>query len=213
MGILTKAILGGFNGTVGTVVGGSWRGINYIKSLPVISNTDPTPRQLEQRQKFKTVVNFLRPLMALIQLGFKNSGAKLTPYNAAMAYNYRHALAGTYPAFSIDYSFAVVTNGSLPAVLAPQTTAEPLSIVKFDWENNGGNSIATDGDKMILVVYCPEANQAVYSVGDKLRSDESATIDARQFAGKTVHTWISCATPDEKMLATSVYTGQLTVTQ
>ncbi len=32
MGTISKGILGGFSGTVGTVIGGSWKGIEYMRS-------------------------------------------------------------------------------------------------------------------------------------------------------------------------------------
>ena len=31
MGIINQGILGGVSGTVGNVVGGSWKGINYLR--------------------------------------------------------------------------------------------------------------------------------------------------------------------------------------
>ncbi|MFD1166317.1 hypothetical protein ACFQ2C_11935 [Sphingobacterium daejeonense] len=34
MAIISKGILGAYYGKVGEVVGSSWRGINYVKSLP-----------------------------------------------------------------------------------------------------------------------------------------------------------------------------------
>lgn len=34
MGTIKKGILGGFSGKVGTVVGSSWKGIAYMRSLP-----------------------------------------------------------------------------------------------------------------------------------------------------------------------------------
>ncbi len=211
MGIIVKGILGGFRGTVGTVVGGSWKGIDYMKSLPVISSTDPTPKQLEQREKFKTVVDFIRPLMGLIQIGFKAAAKNMTEYNAAFAYNYKNALDGNYPSFSINYDFALLTSGVLPNVGTPVATAEPASIIKFTWLNNAGTGIAAAVDKMILVVYCPELKDSIYVVGSKMRSDLTANIDATAFSGKVVHTWISCLADDERTVATSVYTGQLTV--
>ena len=30
MGTISKGILGGFSGTVGTVIGGSWKGIDFL---------------------------------------------------------------------------------------------------------------------------------------------------------------------------------------
>lgn len=38
MGTFSKGILGGFSGTVGTVIGGNWKGIQYMRSQP---NNDP----------------------------------------------------------------------------------------------------------------------------------------------------------------------------
>lgn len=34
MGTIKQGILGGFSGKVGNVVGASWKGIDYIRSLP-----------------------------------------------------------------------------------------------------------------------------------------------------------------------------------
>jgi hypothetical protein len=211
MGIIYKGILGGFQGTVGTVVGGTWKGINYIKSLPVISNTDPTPRQLEQREKFRTMINFLRPIIPFVQEGFKNVAGQMTGYNSAMAFNYRSALSGNYPTFTIDYSMAAVTNGSLPNVLAPSAVADPGSVVKFNWTNNAFVGKAKTDDLVMLVVYCPETKEAIYRTGPELRGDATASVNAAQFAGKIVHTWISCKAATGTDVAKSQYTGQLTV--
>jgi len=41
MGKIEKGILGGFSGKVGTVVGGNWRGIDYMRSKGKRSNTAP----------------------------------------------------------------------------------------------------------------------------------------------------------------------------
>jgi len=211
MGIIRKGILGGFQGTVGTVVGGTWKGIDYIKSLPVISNTDPSPKQLEQRAKFKTVVDFLRPILAFVQLGFKTASSQMTGYNSAMAYNYKQALTGSYPGFAIDYALAAVSNGALPNVLAPTATAEPASVVKYDWTNNSNVGMAAGTDKVMAVVYCPALKQAVYVTAGADRLDETLALDCTQFSGKQVHTWISCIAEDERNIASSIYTGQLLV--
>jgi hypothetical protein len=211
MGIILKGILGGFSGTVGTVVGGTWKGINYIKSLPVISNTDPTPRQLEQREKFRTVVSFLRPLLPFIQLGYKSSAVRMSPYNAAMAYNYKHALTGTYPSFSIDYSFAVLSAGALPNVLNPVVAAAAGSTLNFSWQDNSGSGTAVAADEVLMVVYCPATGEAFFTNAAAQRNDGTASVNAAQFSGKVVHSWIACLSVDGKTVATSIYTGQVTV--
>jgi hypothetical protein len=44
MGKISKGILGGFSGTVGTVVGGKWKGIDYMRSKPSIRKGAPRRR-------------------------------------------------------------------------------------------------------------------------------------------------------------------------
>jgi hypothetical protein len=211
MGQIGKGILGGIQGTVGTVIGGTWNGISYIRSLPLVSNKPPSQAQVEQREKFRTVIRFLRSLRPIVEAGFKNGAYEMTGYNRAVAHIYEGALTGTYPAFGIAYAMAELTNGALPNVLAPVATAEPNSIVKFDWTNNIEVGKAKATDFVMLIVYCPETNQAVYTMTSHTRGDETGTINARQFAGKVVHTWVGCMNAKKTEAGTSVYTGQLTV--
>lgn len=63
MGKYTQGILGPFSGKVGAIVGSSWKGVNYIKSLPG-PNTSNTERQQVQRSRFKSVVKMASSLLA-----------------------------------------------------------------------------------------------------------------------------------------------------
>jgi hypothetical protein len=42
MAKFNKGILGGFSGTVGTVVGANWRGMDVMRSRPKKSGSTPT---------------------------------------------------------------------------------------------------------------------------------------------------------------------------
>ena len=53
MGKIKQGILGGFRGTVGTVVGSSWNGIAYMKGKPQSVKNPKTVAQLQQRAYFK----------------------------------------------------------------------------------------------------------------------------------------------------------------
>ena len=43
MGTISKGILGGFSGKVGTVIGGNWKGIDYMRSIPASVSNPRTP--------------------------------------------------------------------------------------------------------------------------------------------------------------------------
>jgi len=59
MGSIRKGILGGFAGKVGTVVGISWKGGSYMRSLPRKFRNKPSLLQMEQRTKFALAVNYI----------------------------------------------------------------------------------------------------------------------------------------------------------
>ncbi|MBO7082471.1 MAG: hypothetical protein J6W30_01355 [Bacteroidales bacterium] len=55
MGKIKQGILGGFRGTVGTVIGSSWNGIAYMKGKPQSVRNPRTDAQVQQRNFFKEV--------------------------------------------------------------------------------------------------------------------------------------------------------------
>ena len=57
-GTIQKGILGGFSGKVGTVVGGSWKGIDYMRCKSNRRNFNHTDKQLAQQLKFLPISVF-----------------------------------------------------------------------------------------------------------------------------------------------------------
>jgi len=107
MGTIKQGILGGFSGKVGSVIGGIWKGISYMRGLALSVANPQTDAQLAQRQKWAVTMHFLQPLTEFLKTGFKAYAVKMTGINAAMSYNIKNALTGTYPNFAIDYPNAV----------------------------------------------------------------------------------------------------------
>jgi len=64
----------------------------------------------------------------------------------------------------------------------------------------------------MLVIYCPERQQCVYTTAGAERSEEVGTLDVSMFIGKTVETWVGFFSVDGKEIATSIYTGSFPVT-
>lgn len=57
---------GGFSGKAGSVIGSSWKNIEYSKDEPKTSHKYPSQRQLEQLAKFGLAVRFLKPVKNLL---------------------------------------------------------------------------------------------------------------------------------------------------
>ena len=87
----------------------------------------------------------------------------MTGMNNALSYTLDNAITGVYPSFEIDYAVALVSRGGLPNVLGPAVTSGAGSVLTFSWTDNSGVGIAKATDQAILVAYCPELRQAIYT--------------------------------------------------
>jgi hypothetical protein len=211
MGTINKGILGGFSGKVGSVVGGSWKGIDYMRSKGNNRNLNPSEKQLAQQLKFALVMRFVQPMADLLSISFRNFAIQMTGINSAFAYTIKNAVTGVYPAFAIDYSLSLVSRGDLPNVLTPAATMGAGSVLTYSWTDNSGTGSAKGTDQAILVAYCPDLNQAIFNTAGGLRSAMTADLNLGPFAGLQAQTWIGFISENGKNVATSIFTGAVTV--
>lgn len=208
MGTFKKGILGGFSGTVGTVVGGNWKGIDYMRSRPISKRSGSSTAQDVQRLKFSLAAKFLRSMKPLLMTSFQETGGKMTGANSALSYTLKNAITGIYPDLEIDYKMALVARGSLPNVVSPQAGANAAAI-NFSWAPNEGIGIAAATDKAILVAYHPGSNTGFYAVSMFTRKEGSATFNLPALAGEEVETWIAFISENGKEVSSSLYTGKV----
>lgn len=97
MATFEKGILGGFSGKVGSVIGGSWKGIDYMRSKAPRRTFVPSQKQLEQQLKFALMMRFLQPMSGLLAISFHDFAIRKTGTNSAFAYNYKEAITGDFP--------------------------------------------------------------------------------------------------------------------
>lgn len=155
MGTINKGILGGFSGKVGTVIGGTWKGIDYMRSKSNKTNFKPSEAQLAQQLKFGLSIRFVQSMSGLVEFSFRNFAIKQTGINSALSYTLKNAVAGIYPTYNIVYSDVLVSRGDLPNALAPSVVSGAGSILTFIWMDNSGVGVAKATDKAILAAYCP----------------------------------------------------------
>jgi hypothetical protein len=112
-------VIGGVNGTVsgkvGNVIYYSFNGGNYVRSLPTKRRVvPPTPKQVSQRLRFTAVQKWLKPIIPLIRVGFKDYAARRTAHNSAMSHNLQHALMEHGDGFEINPEAFAFSVGLLP---------------------------------------------------------------------------------------------------
>ena len=212
MGTIKQGILGGFSGKVGAVIGGSWKGIAYMRGIATRVSNPQTDLQLDQRKKFAVTMHFLQPITQFLKKGWGHFAIGMTAMNAAFSYIIKNALQGTYPNYTIDYPNALVTKGSLAPALNQVAASTVAGTVLFTWDDNSDEMNASPYDKNLLVVYNPEKNQAVTfsDLGERADGTQSVTVPD-SFSGDLVHCYIAFETLNGSDLSNSKYAGAVTV--
>lgn len=113
MAVYKSGILGAFSGKVGSVVGASWRGIDYMRSLAASVGNPRTPAQQSNRQLMSVIAQGLSPFKYLIRDGFIPRKGE-SSWSDAVRRN-RERLESLGPiggSWTFDPAQAVYTNGS-----------------------------------------------------------------------------------------------------
>ena len=68
MGTIVNGANGGFKGKAGSVIGSSWKSINYIKGLYKKRSKPASELQMMQQEKFRTLMRFLLPINMFLKI-------------------------------------------------------------------------------------------------------------------------------------------------
>jgi len=207
MGKISQGILGGLSGKVGNVIGGSWKGIDYIRIKPTSVANPRTTGQVNQRNKFTATIEFLQPNKEFINVGYKSYAIKKTAFNAAMSEILGNAITGIAPDFSVDYSAALLSKGSLSGVLNPSTDLTTTGQVSFSWDDNSTESNANATDKAMLLVYNPSKKESTYILAGAERNVGNEVVNIPStYVGDTIELFMAFVAVDGKV-SNSSYVG------
>lgn len=208
MGKISQGILGGLSGKVGNIVGGNWKGIDYIRIKPSSVANPRTERQVNQRNKFTITLEYLQANKDFVKVGYKAFATKKTEFNAAMSYILNNAVGGIAPNFNIDYSLALLSRGGLSGVLNPATDLATPGEVTFTWGDNSAEGNANATDKAMLAVYNPSKKESIYILDGADRTVGSQTLQLPStYVGDTVELFMAFVSEDGKLVSNSVYLG------
>ena len=212
MGTYNKGILGAFSGKVGPVVGATWRGKDVMRSLPKKTNRLATAFQQQQRSKFSMTTEFLSGVQPVIKRYFGSDTGLKTRRNQAMSYLMKEAIVFNDPNYEWDYTKILISKGDLLGINNGAVTAGTGQNLDFTWTDNSGQGEAAATDQLVVVVYEPTSKATVYRLNAGDRSSESATLSLPNFlSGLEVQVWSTFVSTDDKLFATSLYLGAVTV--
>ncbi|CAD7813536.1 hypothetical protein CHRY9390_02671 [Chryseobacterium aquaeductus] len=212
MARITKGILGGFSGKVGTIVGANWRGQDIIRSTPKPSSRPPSEKQLLQQNKFKLVISFLQPIKNIQNRYFGSGSGSKSRVNMATSYTLNEAVQVTADIPSLLYNKILITKGDLAGFQNPSAVPQSGQVLTLSWEDNSiqGNAKATDPAN--AVCYCEELG--TFEIFEMLTDRSSMTANitlAPYYSGKEIHVWMYFNNLEESFACNSPYLGMFTV--
>lgn len=209
MGKIRQGILGGFNGTVGTVVGGSWKGTAYMRGKAQSIKNPRTEKQMAQRMKFGLAQKFVKVMTAYLQVGFRNYTQHQTATNGAMSHTVRNCVVGKYPSFGIDPSQVMISSGSLmPGRFCSVKVAN--NVATFAWEDNSDESHANMDDFAMPLIYNFTKREAIFTTEEASRVDCKATLKLpTDWDGDMLSCYIAFSSVQNNSVSNSVYVGDV----
>ncbi len=190
MGKLDQGIWGGCSGRIGNVISYQWRGRWCARTRPAVFHDARTPRQLEQRSRFRQTLHLASRLKQALQLGLRQVSLAhhMTECNYFMKVN--------NPCFSleegrlkVDYENLVVSEGPVAPVAFMAPELVDGRTLRIDFEKNPLHKRAQSDDRVYVLLHCPELDAFMLSLPVYRRTGAIAVELPEHWVGKTLHLW------------------------
>ena len=212
MGKLTGGIDYDMIGKTGNHVGRRVKGENIISMKPAKSNRPPSPLQYDQRLRFGLITSWVRSLLSVLEIGYKEYTSEMSAYNMAVSENMKYAVTGVSPNFMIDYAEARFSKGVLRKLSDAEVANGVGAVIDFTWTSVIGQSYSKATDQVGVVVYNPVKDEFVALMNAAVRSAEEYELQLPlDWTGDPVHCWVLVVSADGKLVSDTLYVGQLTV--
>ncbi|WP_221197767.1 DUF6266 family protein [Sphingobacterium sp. JUb56] len=211
MGTIRQGANGSFSGKTGSVIGASWKGIDYIRGLSRKRTKAASEEQLIVQARFYAMTKFLMPITPILRLGFRQvKSDRMTPTNVALRQNIDKAVIGTYPNFELDYSKIEISSGSFIGGGATGISAS-LGLLSINWDVTLNTLYQSKADdQVIILLYQPTANEFMTAPTPPMRADGAIDITIPDhLLGAKGHVWIFFADRKGSKVSGSTYLGEV----
>lgn len=202
MAIIKNGINGGFSGKVGSVVGTTWRGLDIIRSKPK-PPVKFSEKQLANQLKMKLVQLFLKKMVEVVRIGFRDETIIPTAFNSALSYNKKNAIRGAYPDLLLDYALVRIAQGEL-YIPEEISFSQDDAGVHVEWNDSLKENAKRD-DQLLLVIWDEETSTCEYSL-QAYRSNGKFSLMPQQLKAG-MHIWAAFIRHDRSIQSNSVYLG------
>jgi hypothetical protein len=203
-------------GKIGTLVFYTLNGKTVVRSKPGSNHknkNNPSPLQLIQREKLKTINAFLKPIKQALDFGFQefltqSKKGMHCAYSEINTKGYNHTRES-----KIDPAFLRVSKGNLLGPENPQVTKNGNTL-EITWSDNSSEGKAQRSDETFILCYCPEEEKYIWPNIRFRRNTGQAIIELDSVkSALSWHVYIAFSQMNFKMktytLSDSVYLGRV----
>ncbi len=210
MAKLNKGILGPISGKIGPVIGSSWKGKPYIKTVKKDTKERvPSHAQQAHHQKFIYLTRWLRPLHSYITKGFSNLAENTTEISACFSYNFQAAVMGSGDSLHIDYPSVRISKGQLKGIWLPSLVLLDENTLQLSWQHIE-ETLSAYNDQLMLVIYNDELGISDGMIGGVKRSQKSCSfLFDRRLSGKPFHVFVGMIALNGREISESQYLGRI----
>ena len=173
MGVIKRGILGGVSGKVANVIGGSWKGIEYLRAMPLSVANPRTTAQVANRGRFKSVTVLASEMLTtIVKPLWDRFAVSMSGYNDFCKVNKDVFVDGTF-----QYSALVLSRGKMDAPTGLTGTANSSAhTVTVSWSNALSDAYASADDEVYVAVVGADGSFAAASSGSAKRSEGTVTF-------------------------------------
>ena len=165
-------------GKIGNLVFYTLNGKTVVRSRPAANHKNkhnPSPLQLMQREKLKTINAFLKPIKRALDFGYQEF---LTQSKKGMHWAYSEINTKGYNPTrepKIDPAFLRISKGNLLGPRNPQISKNGNSM-EITWLDNSTEGKAQATDETFILCYCPEQGKHILAEQKFRRNSGQAII-------------------------------------
>lgn len=211
MATYSDGINGNFKGKVGTVIGSSWKGIPYMKSLYHKRTIPPHKMEQQNRNKFGMAHRWLQPVTEFVRAGYKGYSSTVEGFLAAKSCLLKNAFVPDGDNMVIDPALVQVSYGDLPLpanITAVKTAANELQI---SWDAVD-KKYEEAYDQIMILAYAIEFGEATLNTTGQFRyaGTDKLYIPA-SIPEETYHIYVAFVAADRSRQSASVYLGTINI--
>ncbi len=203
-------------GKIGNLVFYELNGKTVVRSRPSQNHKnkhDPSPLQLNQREKLKNINAFLKPIKRVLDFGYQefltqSKKGMHCAYSELNTKGYNHTRTQ-----KIDPAFLRISKGNLLGPDKPTLVKDGPTLV-ITWTDNSLEGKAQPTDEAFILCYCPEQEKYIWPELKFRRSSGQAILDlSPDQTNLTWHVYLAFSQVNIRtrkyILSDSVYLGMV----